>query len=76
MMLNRNHPDYSIYKKECDDLRDEYLQKSNDLDLELKQSHGKDGSSNQITKEFALKFKAIQRKYYYLFGPYSSNRPE
>lgn len=66
-MLNKNHQDYPKFKKECDELRTTYLQKLDELESKFHQTHGKDGLSNQINKEFALEFKKLQNKYSYLY---------
>lgn len=64
-MLNTSHPDYKKYREEFENLKEE-LDKRLDS-LEKSESHGKDGSSSIIYKDFALNFEALKKKYYYLF---------
>ena len=64
-MLNTSHPDCIKFREEFESLKQE-------LEIKLKSTekpkgYGKDGISTKIYKEFNLKFKALKKKYHYLY---------
>ena len=68
-MVNKNHPDFSKYKSECDALHDKYVEQTDAYFEKTKDVHnGKDDPQKlKIDKEFSRNLKEIQKKYSYLF---------
>lgn len=67
MQLNKQHPNFSEYDKLFSQIVDEWDKEKSRIRKAKPNFQGLDGPSAIIDKKYALKIKALQQEYSYLF---------